>query len=63
MTFREARRRRTEDLDIFRTNVKQGAGFGPEEKAAIDGWVSAWIASSAIEVATRQPRTPIKVVE
>ena len=29
----------TEDLTILRNKVKQGAGFSPEEKAAIDGWV------------------------
>ena len=28
-----------EDLNILRIKVKQGAGFSPEEKAAIDGWV------------------------
>ena len=29
----------SEDLTILRDKVKQGAGFSPEEKAAIDGWV------------------------
>lgn len=29
----------SEDLDTLRNKVKQGAGFSPEEKAAIDGWV------------------------
>ena len=29
----------SEDLTILRNKVKQGAGFSPEEKAAIDGWV------------------------
>ena len=29
----------SEDLTILRNTVKQGAGFSPEEKAAIDGWV------------------------
>jgi hypothetical protein len=29
----------SEDLTILRNKVQQGAGFSPEEKAAIDGWV------------------------
>ena len=28
-----------EDLNILREKVKRGAGFSPEEQAAIDGWV------------------------
>jgi hypothetical protein len=28
-----------EDLALLRSKVKQGSGFSPEEKAAIDGWV------------------------
>jgi hypothetical protein len=28
-----------EDLNILRDKVKRGAGFSPEEQAAIDGWV------------------------
>ena len=29
----------SEDLAFLRSKVKEGAGFSPEEKAAIDGWV------------------------
>jgi hypothetical protein len=29
----------SEDLAFLRNKVKEGAGFSPEEKAAIDGWV------------------------
>lgn len=29
----------SDDLHTLRNKVKQGAGFSPEEKAAIDGWV------------------------
>jgi hypothetical protein len=29
----------SEDLSILRMKVKQGAGFSPEQKAALDGWV------------------------
>ena len=28
-----------EDLTFLRNKVKQGAGFSPEERAAIDGWI------------------------
>ena len=28
-----------DDLTLLRNKVKQGAGFSPEEKAAIEGWV------------------------
>jgi hypothetical protein len=30
---------KSEDLVTLRNKVHQGAGFSPEEKAAIDGWV------------------------
>jgi hypothetical protein len=29
----------SEDLALLRSKVRQGAGFSPEERAAIDGWV------------------------
>ena len=28
-----------DDLNVLREKVKRGAGFSPEEQAAIDGWV------------------------
>lgn len=29
----------SEELTVLRNKVKRGAGFSPEEMAAIDGWV------------------------
>ena len=29
----------SDDLTFLRNKVKQGAGFSPEEKAAIEGWI------------------------